>query len=167
MMNFRRSCNPSTATLSRGGNSLSLSLPVNKLSRRLLESNKNAITRLVLVKGLSLHLSLFRPSWACGGVVEVRMRMRMWLPSSGLQFDSLHQRVNRRIKKYSRSTFAACKMRQVIKKLKQQQQQPTHEKVLGKKVQGRVENERKIIKAQKRQRKRREKELKSCVNEMR
>lgn len=95
------------------------------------------------------------------------MRMRMWLPSSGLQFDSLHQRVNRRIKKYSRSTFAACKMRQVIKKLKQQQQQPTHEKVLGKKVQGRVENERKIIKAQKRQRKRREKELKSCVNEMR
>lgn len=56
MMNFRRSCNPSTATLSRGGNSLSL--PVNKLSRRLLESNKNAITRLVLVKGLSLHLSL-------------------------------------------------------------------------------------------------------------
>lgn len=58
MMNFRRSCNPSTATLSRGGNSLSLSLPVNKLSRRLLESNKNAITRLVLVKGLSLPLSL-------------------------------------------------------------------------------------------------------------
>lgn len=84
------------------------------------------------------------------------MRMRMWLPSSGLQFDSLHQRVNRRIKKYSRSTFAACKMRQVIKKLKQQQQQPTHEKVLGKKVQGRVENERKIIKAQKRQSKRKE-----------
>lgn len=61
-------------------------------------------------------------------------------------------------------------MRQVIKKLKQQQQQLTHEKVLGKKVQGRVENERKIIKAQKRQSKRKgdgEKELKSCVNEMR
>lgn len=154
MMNFRRSCNPFTSTLRRGGNSLT----VNKLSRRLLESNKNAITRLVLVKGLSLphtlSRSLSRPSQACGSVAEVRMRMRMWLLSSGLQFDSLHQRVNRRIKKYSRSTFAACKMRQVIKKLKQQQQQPAHEKVLGKKVQGRVENGRKIIKAQKRQSKR-------------
>lgn len=86
MMNFRRSCNPFTSTLRRGGNSLT----VNKLSRRLLESNKNAITRLVLVKGLSLSpshsLSLSLSLSAklgmrkCGGSADADVAAVEWPP---------------------------------------------------------------------------------------